>query len=593
MKSKKRKAALPPSEGPVERLSSRQLAGLRKDHLIHVVSIYLKDNCLTYNWGSRALGFCRARDLPRLYGHVDELSTAVYDSATEHFFANQLAALVLKYPLHAKDFGLPKSALATAYDKFLDGEAQCRRTNRRFRAVMAGRRTSFRAKLEKMRAFVHRVLGEKPRDGYLENSVFGPGSNIGVTGDSTSYVRKFFAQDWSVTPTAIPYVRAAIRGNYHLVEGLCQKHRSVACYDMQHVNSQMEGKWITVSFNKLSFVLKTAKTLRCIAVEPLGNNFVQSAVGVEICRLLLPYGIDLSDQSRNARMARIGSISGRFCTMDLTNASGTNALLAAKFFVPDTWFRVFEDLRSPSYFDPATKSLVRYNVISSMGNGFTFPLETLIFLSACVASGVRLKDLSVYGDDIVVPSEKFHEIKELLAFTGYTVNKAKSFYDGPFRESCGSDWYDGQDVRPVYLDHFLDSVSDRMVFHNATLVSERVKSAFVGVREYLRSLSSPEEILMRPEEGNRQPRPERTLERWEVYNLNGAFSVPQDVFMSCRSAKWDKAQHRWTWLENIYKPKSDKIAETYPYAQYISFLRGSLGGAIHLRHQTSQCLVRK
>jgi hypothetical protein len=97
---------------------------------------------------------------------------------------------------------------------------------------------------------------------------------------------------------------------------------------------------------------------------------------------------------------------------------------------------------------------------SSMGNGFTFELESVIFYAIAKqavqdvgASG----DVSTYGDDIIVPVEAYDQLIEYLTFFGFTPNKAKSFSSGPFRESCGADWYAGKNIRPFYIKDRLTS----------------------------------------------------------------------------------------------------------------------------------------
>lgn len=89
-----------------------------------------------------------------------------------------------------------------------------------------------------------------------------------------------------------------------------------------------------------------------------------------------------------------------------------------------------------------------------MGNGFTFELESLIFWALCSAVMDCLSidgDLSVYGDDIIVPVKAYPAVKEILAFAGFTTNDKKTFADGPFRESCGKHYFKGQDVTPIYI----------------------------------------------------------------------------------------------------------------------------------------------
>lgn len=93
-----------------------------------------------------------------------------------------------------------------------------------------------------------------------------------------------------------------------------------------------------------------------------------------------------------------------------------------------------------------------------MGNGYTFELETLIFFAiACAvvrkSGGVGLGgvDVWVYGDDIIVPTESAGALLSVLKFCGFTANERKTFTIGPFRESCGGDYWDGEAVRPHYL----------------------------------------------------------------------------------------------------------------------------------------------
>lgn len=97
-----------------------------------------------------------------------------------------------------------------------------------------------------------------------------------------------------------------------------------------------------------------------------------------------------------------------------------------------------------------------------MGNGYTFELESLIFLSltraACDVFGVNSSDVSVYGDDIICPSDVVPLLIQVLNLVGFEVNHSKSFVAGPFRESCGKDWFLGELVRPLFIKK---SVSNR------------------------------------------------------------------------------------------------------------------------------------
>jgi len=119
------------------------------------------------------------------------------------------------------------------------------------------------------------------------------------------------------------------------------------------------------------------------------------------------------------------------------------------------WFELLDTLRSPKTF--VDGKWVHLQKFSSMGNGYTFELETLLFLAiaceACYLCGVPAQpgeNIWVYGDDIILPSQASATMLALLRFFGFTPNPDKTFTSGLFRESCGGDFFNGQAVRPFY-----------------------------------------------------------------------------------------------------------------------------------------------
>jgi hypothetical protein len=89
-----------------------------------------------------------------------------------------------------------------------------------------------------------------------------------------------------------------------------------------------------------------------------------------------------------------------------------------------------------------------------MGNGFTFELETLIFFALSHSVCKRIVDepfISVYGDDIIIPTGCSEAVIAFLRLCGFSINKEKSFTTGLFRESCGGDFFDGVPVRGHYV----------------------------------------------------------------------------------------------------------------------------------------------
>jgi len=222
-----------------------------------------------------------------------------------------------------------------------------------------------------------------------------------------------------------------------------------------------------VEGNHLFTVPKSTTIDRVACKEPDLNMYLQKGVGNYIRRRLRTVGINLNDQSINRNLAREGSISDKLATIDLSSASDSVSLMIVELLLPDLWFGLLSDLRSPS-------TLIRgewhkNHMFSSMGNGFTFELESLIFwaLSYSVRHFMRGSGvISVYGDDIIVGSDYVHELISVLDYVGFSVNRDKSFTSGPFRESCGGHYHLGDDITPFFLRRPIAKVRDAIVIAN-------------------------------------------------------------------------------------------------------------------------------
>jgi len=349
---------------------------------------------------------------------------------------------------------------------------------------------------------------------------------------------------WSVTPRALSYAIPALWSNIqireHILPGV------IVCYDKGAFGHLVRERAVVSNHNKISFVPKTAKTERSIAVEPFLNGFVQSGVDGYLKRRLLRHaGIDLSSQEVNQAMALSGSLGGvnPYATIDLAAASDSLSIAVVKDLLPPCWFEFLSDIRA-THFELPDGSIHKYQKFCSMGNGFCFPLQTLIYSSVCYAAAQMTgapDDFSVYGDDIIVRQSEALLVIEILQALGFTVNTEKTFIVGPFRESCGSDWFLGQDVRPVCIDKPMTDVRHLMSFHNSCLRSERVETFMESTREVLRNLGRNK--YLRP---GREPG-------------DSAFSVPLDLFMSSPTAKWRKDLMSWSWQEIRSLPVADKL----------------------------------
>jgi hypothetical protein len=225
------------------------------------------------------------------------------------------------------------------------------------------------------------------------------------------------------------------------------------------------GRWSGRDFaarpvlgNLVTTVPKNAKTNRIIAIEPDWNSFIQLGLGSAIRSRLQRVGLLLDTaQAENRSLALQGSETGEYATIDLKAASDTVSLGLCDLLLPpppDLLTGIIAVTRSDKGL--VGDDVVEYEKVSSMGNGYTFELETALFYAlarACSPSGV----VRVYGDDVIMPAARAPLFIEVLNDLGMEVNLKKTFYTGDFRESCGGHYFRGNDVTPPY---FREAVCD-------------------------------------------------------------------------------------------------------------------------------------
>lgn len=223
-----------------------------------------------------------------------------------------------------------------------------------------------------------------------------------------------------------------------------------------------------VQGNVLFTVPKSTVIDRCACKEPDLNMYCQKAVGDYFRRSLLAKGINLNDQTINQHHAFVGSTNNSLATIDLSSASDSVTTQLVIALLPFEWSSLLLDIRSP--FTYVNGEWHENQMVSSMGNACTFELESLIFWAltkaACYFTGTR-GTVSVYGDDIICPTGAVDAVVNTLSFCGFSVNTDKSFWDGPFRESCGKHYYSGVDVTPFYVRTVPTDVTDLIHLANS------------------------------------------------------------------------------------------------------------------------------
>lgn len=364
----------------------------------------------------------------------------------ESFARDNLATeLLRKLELdHVRD----KDRLATeCFERLEATERLCCETNVRMLRFIQGPLDPNDARLlpiiDKIRKNIRWLVGPVPTD--LEGCGFGPGATL------TNEARLSTIPDkLESVPTGTPSALYL----YDLLYGDCAWERS------QRPNQRARR---TVRGSRFFTVPKTALAYRGAALSPNVNGFLQKGVGVYLRRRLERAGIRIRgaelvnglfevnnrlSTDTHATMAREGSLLDSFATIDLSDASNTIARRTIELLWPREWFQLMSDLRESLIQRPDGRYQF-LEMFSAMGNGFTFELETITFWA--IASACSGGKVSVFGDDIIVRTEDAPTVLAALKFFGFKVNTRKTFLAGPFRESCGSDFFNGVPVRAHYV----------------------------------------------------------------------------------------------------------------------------------------------
>jgi len=245
-------------------------------------------------------------------------------------------------------------------------------------------------------------------------------------------------------------------------------------------------------------VPKTQTTPRLIAEEPTVMQYIQQAILQPLVREIELDSISRSftafaDQTPNQVLARVGSLDGSLATLDLSEASDrvANWLVEELFGDYPNFLEGIQACRSTRCQLPSGE-VIPLQKFASMGSALTFPVEAMVFTAVAILGCLGLStsptmplikrlvgSVRVYGDDIIVPANKAVAVTEMLETFGFLVNRRKSFWTGPFRESCGKEYFNGSDVSIVRSREVFPT-SRRCVRELVSLVSFRNQLCEVG-----------------------------------------------------------------------------------------------------------------
>jgi hypothetical protein len=326
-----------------------------------------------------------------------------------------------------------------AINKFFQMEELCKQTNRRF-ARLDLDPNYHGPNVYLLNAFIRKVssvlVGYSPEE-LFDEANWGPGVTTRIKGVMATATNKFQCE------TGIT------RDLYYLVSNCFP-----AAYPMWDAHLKQIGFPTFDIGNQIVTVPKDAFTDRVIAIEPGINLWFQKAIGSMIRRRLLGHGINLNSQEINQRLAKLGSKDSSLATVDFSSASDTISKRMIFECFPSHWSSLLDAGRS--HFGIFNGKHFMWEKFSSMGNGFTFELESLVFYAAaysvCSYLNLDVSLISVYGDDVILPSSAFELFSSFSEFLGFSVNRTKSFSGlCPFRESCGSHFFDGIDIKPAFI----------------------------------------------------------------------------------------------------------------------------------------------
>jgi len=319
------------------------------------------------------------------------------------------------------------------------------------------RKTPLEKVLLAARNLVHLILTDYDTEELFQNCKHSTGSSVGVPFTNTHTSAK-----WALPISCTENAKSLF--NQYLLWNPLALELMLANNAVKHDGSPREILDI-VPGSEFFSVEKDSLSRRGAAKEPTANMFLQQGVMSMLFDRLVPF-LDLVNlQEEHKLLARLASIYKTVGTVDFSSASNLIMMDLIEFLVPEKWFDLLCLTRSENVVIRELETVDELFMISSMGNAFTFPLESLVFYAlACAVVNYEtggstlveeevLTQVSVFGDDCIIPSDHIPGFIQVCESLGMKVNVKKTYFQAgdPFRESCGGDYYHGHDVRPYFL----------------------------------------------------------------------------------------------------------------------------------------------
>jgi hypothetical protein len=326
------------------------------------------------------------------------------------------------------------------------------------------------------RSIISGLLPDLDEESWFAACRNGPGTTKGTKFVNTSWEAKF---TYPITGTRDAIV---------LFERLLawDPQLEAAIFELNRFNTS--PKYKIVRGSTFQTVPKDNTKNRNIAIEPTINMFLQQGLMFLFSEALNSWGLCLDKLPLwHQYGAMESSITLRNSTLDCKGASDSVHLKCVSALFPPMYVGAINTIRCKDI-EVRKDHWIELPIVSTMGNATTFPLETIVFYALSVAtvhweslqlvvqsrntwawipglpSDHSLHSVSVFGDDILCPTDCAESIMRTLGQYGFQINTDKSFFtDYPFRESCGGDYFDARDVRPFFLERPTDCKPESVV----------------------------------------------------------------------------------------------------------------------------------
>jgi hypothetical protein len=503
----------------------------------------------------------------------------------------QFSCLTKKLPIKGNE----NLCKANAYAKLLDGERSCKVTNMTIDARISSNFSLF----DRVKRIIQEILGDVPSNILSREQVkFGPGSTVNINRRSYEQTSMFYKiTDRLLVPERAKFYLAALVSSHpNWVDMLAAHYRTQKNSDESYLNYEMRvfSKHFEIvpdDFpSRIGFVPKNSDEHRTIGIEINGLMPLQMCVGNYISeRLLQRTKINLNSQERNRHLARLAK-QFSLATIDLKNASSSISLELVRALLPYDWMILIEAFRS-THGCVSGEAPIKYEMVSSMGNGFTFELESLIFYAlvqaTCEDQGVSAfelqKSVAVFGDDIILPQRCASALIANLTLFGFTANVEKSFLKGFFFESCGHDYYNSTDVRPFFLKRTISTLKDFYFLMNSLLYKSMQQKRI----DLLDMYKFCYKTVARYCSHGPLHFSETKYGKLDTDDLEAVLRVPLSFAQANGGVVYNVAMQAWQYKKWVNIALEDTLSKSRQYAvqhaRYMTFLCGHLSGKVVLR----------